>query len=79
MNYRSIIKEHIPKKHLDFENPIVHNKPCEDSKSRIFGELSTNDFSTETKAIGTSYNPADNLPRLGKKRMQCEQDVSIIV
>jgi hypothetical protein len=39
MYYRTIIREHIPKKHLDFENPInTQGKRFDNTVSRIYGE-----------------------------------------
>ena len=34
---RTVAREHIPKKHLDFENPI-RGKPVERTSDRIYGE-----------------------------------------
>lgn len=32
------MREHIPKRHLDFENPIVTDKVFDNTKARIYGE-----------------------------------------
>jgi len=67
----------VPKRHLDFENPIINNKPYDDTKGRIYGELMQPSFSTETGKIGTSSNPADSLAKTGLKTLSTEQQVSI--
>lgn len=72
------MQKHIPKRHLDFENPIVNNNAVEDTKGRIYGETIVNDFATETGKIGTAFNPVDNLPKHGKKTLTAEQEVSIV-
>ena len=36
--YRTIVREHIPKKHLDFENAIHTDKVFDNTKNRINGE-----------------------------------------
>jgi hypothetical protein len=35
---RSVIREHVPKRALDFENPIVHDKKFDNTVHRIYGE-----------------------------------------
>jgi len=35
---RTIVREHIPKKHLDFENAIHTDKVFDNTKNRINGE-----------------------------------------
>ena len=35
---RTVIREHIPKKHLDFENPIQNTKVFDNTVHRIYGE-----------------------------------------
>lgn len=35
---RTVTREHIPKKALDFENPIVNNKKFDNTADRIYGE-----------------------------------------
>ena len=36
--FRTIMKEHIPKRHLDFENPILTDKVFDNTSNRIYGE-----------------------------------------
>ena len=63
---RTIVKQHIPKRHLNFEEPI-ECKSFDDTANRIYGERQPVPMSTETSTIGTGSNPADNLARVGKK------------
>ena len=65
---RTIVKSHIPKRHLDFENPIAVPKLVDSTQDRIYGEVKPQPMVTETSTIGTGFNPADNLARVGKKR-----------
>lgn len=59
---RTIIREHIPKKHLDFENPIKTDKVFDNTHERIYGERMVVPMITESYYIGKSVNPADYLP-----------------
>jgi len=36
--FRTIAREHIPKKHLDFENPIKTDKIFDNTANRVYGE-----------------------------------------
>ena len=53
---RTIVKEHIPKKHLDFENPIQTDKVFDNTSNRIYGEKQFHPMLTETYHIGKSVN-----------------------
>ena len=46
--FRTITKEHIPKKHLNFEEPIVNNKVFDNTADRIYGEKKVHAMITET-------------------------------
>ena len=70
------MKEHIPKRHLNFEEPILTDKVFDNTSTRIYGERSHPDLGTETATIGRGFNPADNLARVGKKSELMEADVS---
>ena len=70
--------QHVPKKHLDFENPITNNPNKFDTRSRIFGHTTASEMTTEQKIIGTGKNPADALPKIGKKQQEIESVVSTI-
>jgi hypothetical protein len=63
------MKEHIPKKHLNFEEPIKSDKVFDNTFSRIHGERKPEPMFSETSLIGTSKNPADNLPKIGRKTL----------
>ena len=73
--YRAVMQKHVPKKHLDFETPIV-NPNVQDTKGRIFGEMKAHEMTTETRAIGTGKNPADAFPKIGLKKKNFEAAVS---
>ena len=65
---RTIVKEHIPKRHLNFEEPIAGAGGSDSTADRIYGERVEKPFmTTETSTIGTGFNPADNLAKVGKK------------
>jgi hypothetical protein len=70
------MREHIPKKHLNFDEPIKTNKVFDDSFKRIYGERKPMPVSTETSLIGTNKNPAEALPKVGKKFISREEEVS---
>jgi hypothetical protein len=59
---RTIVREHIPKRHLDFENPIKTDKVFDNTHNRIYGERLETPMVTETYYIGKSVNPADFVP-----------------
>ena len=77
--YRTIVKEHIPKRHLNFEEPITTDKVFDNTNQRIYGEKLIQPMISESYHIGKSVNPADNLPKVGYKTLQMEQEVSYIV
>ena len=35
---RRIVNEHIPKRHCQFDTPIINEKPCDNTTERIYGE-----------------------------------------
>ena len=61
------MKEHIPKRHLNFEEPIESAKSYDVTSDRIYGERQHAFQVTETSTIGTGTNPADNLAKQGRK------------
>lgn len=67
---RTIVKEHIPKRCGNLEDPIENDKVFDDTSNRIYGERHTQPFSTEYNEIGAGKNKADNLPRFGKKTLR---------
>ena len=68
LSARTIVKEHIPKRHLNFEEPIAGAKGTDVTAARIYGERQARPMVTETSTLGTGVNPADNLPRVGRKQ-----------
>ena len=74
--FRSIIKEHIPKKHLNFEEPIKHDKKFDNTHDRIHGERRDELMYTENHFYGKSKNAADDLPRKGRRTIDIEREVS---
>ena len=58
--FRTIAKEHIPKKHLDFENPI-RGKNFDNTSNRIYGESKPEVMTTNNKEYGTAKNKADGI------------------
>ena len=72
---RTIVREHIPKRHLDFENPIKAEKVFDNTQDRIYGEKLNYPMITESYYIGKSVNPADNIPKIGKKTLGLEADI----
>ena len=46
--FRTITKEHIPKRHLNFEEPIVSDKVFDNTQDRIYGAKLPQPMITET-------------------------------
>ena len=70
------MKEHIPKRHLDFENPIT-GKQFDNTYDRINGVTRPEAMITENHEYGTAKNAADYLPMVGRKTQNFEREVSI--
>jgi hypothetical protein len=60
--YRTIVKEHIPKKHLNFEEPIRTDKKFDNTHDRIHGHRRDELMYSENYHYGKNKNPADELP-----------------
>lgn len=75
-NLRTVPREHIPKKALNFDEPIVVKKKFDNTTDRIYGELKPEPMTTETQLIGTGYDPAAKIARIGKKTAALEKEVS---
>ena len=69
------MREHIPKRHHDFENPINTDKVFDDTNARIYGERLNTNFAPTSSAWGTGKNPAHLIPRVGLKTKQYEQQI----
>ena len=76
---RTIVKEHIPKKHLDFENPIRNEKVFDNTHDRIYGEKKDELMYSENFHYGKGKNPADALPKVGRKNKILEQEMMSII
>lgn len=72
---RSIPKQHVPKKHLDFNTPINNIFPNDVTHERIHGEKVQADFHSETWGIGKGKNKADTLPVRGKRTAELEREI----
>ena len=70
--HRTIVKEHIPKRHLNFEEPILTDKVFDNTNQRIYGEKLPTTMISESYGIGKSHNPADDLPKVGQKTKNIE-------
>lgn len=52
------MREHIPKRHHDFENPIQTDKVFDNTNARIYGEKLATDMNPTSKSWGTGVNAA---------------------
>lgn len=64
--FRTITKEHIPKRHLDFENPIT-GKKFDNTANRIYGESRPEIMNTNNTEYGTGKNSTAAVARIGRK------------
>ena len=69
------MEEHIPKRHLDFENPINGAKQFDNTTNRIYGQIQNSATNPSSGAWGTGQNPADNLPKVGRKAQMLEKEI----
>ena len=76
---RTIIREHIPKKHLNFEEPIQNDKMFDNTHDRIYGEKKDELMYSESFHYGRGVNPADNLQKVGLKQKRLEQEMMNII
>jgi len=72
---RTIPKQHIPKKHLDFESTISRGFKEDVTYDRIHGERVNTDFHTEAWHVGKGKNKADLLPNKGKRTANLEREI----
>jgi len=73
--YRTVAKEHIPKKHLDFENPINSGKVFDNTSNRIYGESRPEVMNTNNQEYGVAKNKADSIANIGRKTHLLEKDI----
>lgn len=74
--YRTITKTHIPKKALDFETPITHDKRFDNTANRIYGESKPEIMSTNNYEYGTGKNSTANIARVGRKTEIMEREIA---
>ena len=71
-------REHIPKKHLDFENPI-HGKTFDKTSDRIYGESRPEIMKATNSEYGEAKNSADGIARIGRKTANMEREILRVV
>ncbi len=76
---RTIVREHIPKRHLQFEEPIKTTKKFDNTHDRIYGEKKDELMYSENHFYGKGVNPADQLPKVGLKQKRLEQEMWSII
>lgn len=72
--FRTITKTHIPKRHLDFENPI-EGKQFDNTANRIHGEHREELMTTNNTEYGTGTNKAHGIARVGRKNQMMEREI----
>ncbi len=60
---RTIVREHIPKKMGNLEEPITTEKVFDNTYDRINGAKREEMMVSENRGYGTSKNPADLMPK----------------
>ncbi len=76
---RTITKEHIPKKCGNYEEPILTDKVFDNTTERIYGKRRDEIMQAESYGIGRSKNPADELPKVGKRTMMMEREIQQVI
>jgi hypothetical protein len=70
------MREHIPKRHLDFDNANITDKVFDNTNARIYGgKWNTNMYPTSSD-WGTGRNPANEIPRVGLKTQAFESMIA---
>lgn len=72
----TIPREHIPKRHLDFENQIQTDKVFDNTNARIYGHKVTTNMVPTSNDWGTGKNAADQIPRVGRKTEILEREIA---
>lgn len=70
------MREHIPKRHLDFDNPIRTNKVFDNTNARIYGGKVNTSMQPTSSDWGTGRNPASEIPRVGLRTQAFEQMIA---
>ena len=74
--YRTITKEHIPKRHHDFENPIKTDKVFDNTSNRIYGESKPEIMTTNNTEYGTAKSSTAGIARIGRKNDMMEREIA---
>jgi len=72
------MRQHIPKKHCNFDEPIINKTKMDSTMDRIYGAMTVHPMVPESSKMGTGKNPANDLPKFGKKTLDAEKEVSTI-
>ena len=72
------MRQHIPKKHCNFDEPIINKTKMDSTTDRIYGQLNPIKMVAESSHYGTGKNPANDLPTMGNKTKIQEKEVSFI-
>lgn len=70
------MREHIPKRHLDFDNQIQTDKVFDNTNARIYGGKVNTNMQPTSRDWGTGRNPASDIPRVGLKTQAFEQMIA---
>lgn len=73
------MREHIPKKHLNFDEPIKTDKVFDNTTLRVYGEQRPEIMSTWNSEYGRSKNAADSIARVGKKTQKLEREIQEVL
>jgi len=73
------MREHIPKRHLNFEEPINTDKKFDDTVLRIYGEPKPEIMNTWNQDYGRAKNAADKIARIGKKTQKMEREIQQVL
>ena len=73
---RTITKEHIPKKHHDFDNPIHSTKVFDNTANRIYGESKPEIMTTNNTEYGTAKHSTAGITRIGRKTDMMEREIA---
>ena len=71
---RTVTKTHIPKRHLNFEEPI-QGKEFDNTTNRIYGESNQQLMTTNNTEYGTGKNKADGVAKIGRKNAKMEREI----
>ena len=74
--FRTITKEHIPKRHHDFDNPIKTDKVFDNTANRIYGESKPEIMTTNNTEYGTAKHSTAGITRIGRKTDMMEREIA---